>query len=117
MAALQFSPPKQWEDWCNWLLGLWLCISPWALRFDLEPTATKATVISGILIIFTETWTLSVFRTWEEWIKVILGAWLVICTLVLGISSPAARTNFVVIGLLVLALAFYEIWDERRQTG
>lgn len=117
MAAPQFSPPKQWEDWCNWLLGLWLCISPWALRFDLEPTATKATVISGILIIFTETWTLSVFRTWEEWINVILGAWLVICPLVLGISSPAARTNFVVIGLLVLALAFYEIWDERRQTG
>ena len=30
------SLPKQWEDWCSWLLGLWLCISPWALLFDLE---------------------------------------------------------------------------------
>src|SRR6478752_3636252 len=28
------SLPKQWEDWCSWLLGLWLCISPWALLFD-----------------------------------------------------------------------------------
>jgi hypothetical protein len=46
-----------------------------------------------------------------------LGAWLVICPWVLGISSSAVRNNFVVIGLLVLALAFYEIWDERRQSG
>jgi hypothetical protein len=28
--AVEFSLPKQWEDWCSWLLGLWLCISPWA---------------------------------------------------------------------------------------
>jgi hypothetical protein len=27
MAVAQFSLPKQWEDWCNWLLGIWLCIS------------------------------------------------------------------------------------------
>ena len=58
MAAAQFSLPKQWEDWCSWLLGLWLCISPWALRFDLEPTATRITVITGILIILAEMMTL-----------------------------------------------------------
>lgn len=114
MAAAQFSLPKQWEDWCNWLLGIWLCISPWALRFDLEPTATRTAVISGILIILAELVTLSVFRAWEEWINVTLGAWLIICPWVLGIGSAAARDNFVVVGLLVLLLAFYEIWDERR---
>lgn len=117
MAAAQFSAPKHWEDWCNWLLGLWLCISPWALRFDLEPTATRAAVISGILIILAELVTLSVYRAWEEWINVILGAWLVICPWILGISIPAARTNLVVVGLLVMALAFYEIWEARRQPG
>ena len=117
MAAPQFSLPKQWEDWCSWLLGLWLCISPWALRFDLDPIVTRTAVITGILIILAEMMTLSVYRAWEEWINVILGAWLVICPWVLGISSSAARNNFVVIGLLVLALAFYEIWDERRQSG
>jgi hypothetical protein len=117
MATAQFSLPKQWEDWCNWALGLWLCISPWALRFDLEPTATRAAVISGILIIFVELVTLSVYRAWEEWINVILGAWLVICPWVLGISSSAAGANFVVVGLLVMALAFYEIWEARSQSG
>jgi hypothetical protein len=117
MAAAQFSPPKQWEDWCNWLLGIWLCISPWALRFDLEPTATKTAVISGILIIVAEVVTLSVYRAWEEWISVILGAWLVICPWVLGISFSTARANLFVVGLLVMALAVYEIWAARRQSS
>ncbi len=29
-------------------------------------------------------------------------------------SVPAARDNFVVVGLLVTALAFYELWQARR---
>ena len=117
MAAPQVSLPRQWEDWCNWLLGIWLCISPWALRFDLEPTATRTAVISGILIILAELLTLSVYRASEEWINVVLGAWLVISPWVLAIAASTARNNFVVVGLLVMALAFYEIWDERRQTA
>jgi hypothetical protein len=117
MAATQFSLPKQWEDWCNWLLGIWLCISPWALRFDLEPTATQTAVISGILIILTETSTLSVYRAWEKWVNVILGVWLVVCPWALGISVPAATANLVVVGLLMMALAFYEVWEARRQSG
>jgi hypothetical protein len=116
MAAAQFSLPKQWEDWCNWLLGIWLCISPWALRFDLEPTATRTAVITGVLIILVEVVTLSVYRAWEEWINVILGAWLVLCPWLLGISFSVAIANLVVVGLLVMALAFYEIWEMRSQT-
>jgi hypothetical protein len=116
MAAAQFSLPKQWQDWCNWLLGLWLCISPWVLRFDLEPTATRTAVISGILIILAELVTLSVYRPWEEWINIILGAWLAICPSVLSISSSAAITNFVIIGMLVLLLALYEIWEGHGQS-
>jgi hypothetical protein len=117
MAAAQTSLPKQWEDWCSWLLGIWLCISPWTLRFDLEPTATRTAVITGILIVLAEVMTLSVYRAWEEWINVILGAWLVICPWILGIGSSVAKVNLIVVGLLVIALAFYEIWEARRQTS
>jgi SPW repeat len=117
MAASKFSLPKQWEDWCSWLLGLWLCISPWALRFDLEPTATRTAVITGILIILAEMMTLSVYQAWEEWINVIIAAWLTICPWVLGISFSAARANLVVVGLLVMAFAFYELWEARHRSG
>ncbi len=74
MPAARFTPPSQWEDWCSWGLGIWLCIAPWALRFDLEPGATRAAVITGVLLILVEAITLSVFRAWEEWLNVVLGA-------------------------------------------
>lgn len=117
MAATEFSLPRQWEDWCNWLLGIWLCLSPWILGFSLEPIPTRTAVITGILIILAEVVTLSIFRAWEEWINVLLGIWLLAAPWILGISAATARANFVVVGLLVLALALYEVWDVRRQPG
>jgi hypothetical protein len=56
---------------------------------------------------------LAAFVVWEEWFNVILGAWLVISPWVLG-AALVPMVNFVTVGLLVLALALYEIWDERR---
>ena len=53
------------------------------------------------------------FRSWEEWINVVLGAWLVASPWVLG-ATLVATTNLVIVGVLVLALAVYEIWDEGR---
>jgi len=117
MAAFEFSLPKQWEDWCSWLLGIWLCISPWALRYDWDQTATRTAVISGLLIIGAELVTLSVFQSWEESLNVILGAWLTICSWILGIGASQAKVNFVVIGVVMVALALYEIWDARRKMG
>ena len=105
--------PKHWQDWCIWLLGIWLCLSPWILTFGLDPTATQATVISGLLIIVAEVVTLSAFRAWEEWISVALGIWLIISPWAMGIGVSVARVNLVVVGLLVIALAIYEFGSAR----
>jgi hypothetical protein len=109
MADANLSLPKQWQDWASWVLGIWLLISPWALQFGLDETATRNAVIVGFLIILTEVVELSVFRDWEEWINVVLGAWLLISPWVLGVAQPSATANFVIVGFLVLALALYEI--------
>jgi len=114
MATAEFNLPKQWEDWTNWALGLWLCISPWVLLFSEDPTATRNAVLVGLLVILAEVVTLSVFQLWEEWISVALGTWLVVSPFVLGIAGPAARANCVVVGLVILALAIYEMWDAGR---
>jgi hypothetical protein len=112
----ELSLPKQWEDWASWAFGIWLCISPWALEFDLDRVPTRNAVIVGFLIILAEVITLSVFRPWEEWINVALGAWLVISPWVLGIASPAAKANFVIVGVLVVALALYEMRSAEGET-
>lgn len=111
----QFTPPRQWQDWCSWGLGIWLCISPWALRFDLQPSPTRAAVITGCLLILTEAVTLSVFRAWEEWINVVLGVWLIAVPWLLSVASMAATVNFVVAGALVAALALNEMRQGAAQ--
>jgi hypothetical protein len=117
MAVAEFNAPKQWEDWTNWVLGIVLCLSPWALGFAGDPIATRNAVVVGFLIIVAEVVTLSVFAVWEEWLNVALGAWLVASPWILAIGSTAARIDFVVVGLVVLALALYEIREARRSPG
>lgn len=74
-------------------------------------------MITGVLIVAAELLTLSVFRSWEELFNITLGAWLTICSWILGITVSEARINFVVVGVTMIALALYEIWDARRQTA
>ena len=113
MAQAALSFPKQWQDWSSWALGIWLLLSPWALFFEYEPTAMHNALAIGTLIIVAEVVELSIFRDWEEWINVVLGAWLLISPWALGIASGAARVNFMIVGALVMALALYEIRDMR----
>jgi len=115
MAKVRFEPPIHWEDWCSWLLAIWLCISPGVLGFGHEAVATSAAVFTGFLLICTEIVTLSTFRVWEEWVNVLLGAWLIAAPSVLGVSSATAATNFTVVGLLVVGLALYELWQIKKQ--
>ena len=117
MAALTFTPPKQWEDWSDWLLGFWVILSPWALYFDREPTAMGNAVIVGVLIVLSEGVTLTWFRPWEEWVNVALGLWLAISPAVLGIAHPAAIANFVIVGIVVAGLALYEVWQVTARPG
>ena len=116
-AKVTVTTPEHWEDWCDWGLGIWLCLSPWILRYDLEPTATRNAVIVGFLVVFAEVVTLSVWRPWEEWINVALGAWLMVSPFVLGIVSGVAKANFVIVGALITALAVYEVWEVGSTPG
>ena len=113
MPQSAISLPKQWEDWTSWALGIWLLLSPWTLLFEKDTTAMRNALVVGLLIILVELLELSAFRGWEEWINVALGIWLVVSPWALGTSSAAAQINFIVVGVLVLALALHELWGMR----
>lgn len=38
-----------WEEWLNLIVGLWLVISPWVLKFQ-GTTAMRADVVVGIIV-------------------------------------------------------------------
>jgi SPW repeat len=116
MPAAKLSLPKQWTDWTTWLLGIWLLLSPVVLVFDFETPAMRNAVVVGALIIAIEVVELTIFRGWEEWINVALGAWLLVSAWVLSIVTPSARANFVLVGLLVVGLALYELWHPASQS-
>ncbi len=47
----------------------------------------------------------------------LIGAWLIASPFVLGLSSVAAVANAVIIGTIVVLLAFYEMWKIKRDSG
>jgi hypothetical protein len=116
MAVGTLSFPKEWQDWTNLVLGIWICVSPWVLQLDAEQPATRIAVAVGFLIIVFEVFTFYALRTLEELINIILGAWLMIMPWVIGTTTRLATLDFLVSGFLVVALAVYEIWDARRQS-
>ena len=64
-------------------------------------------------MIAAEVFSLSVFGILEEFIDVVLGAWLLVSVWLFNISTPTARIDLIVSGLVVLLFSFYEIWNSR----
>jgi hypothetical protein len=110
----RIEPPRQWQDWASWALGLWLILSPWILLYWPQSAALRDAVISAFVLLLVEVVTLSAFRIWEEWLNVLIGLWLVISPFTLGMTGAAAITNFVVVGGLVVALALNELREIAR---
>ena len=45
-----------WQEWTNLVLGVWLIISPWVLRFSHTTAAMWDAVIVGILVALLALW-------------------------------------------------------------
>ncbi|HKJ94643.1 MAG TPA: SPW repeat protein [Gammaproteobacteria bacterium] len=106
-----------WRDWLMLLFGIWLFFSPWILGFSATTVALWNGLIIGAAVVVFSIAVLSAPHMWEEWVNLILGAWLVISPWILGFSGVSvAVSNFVILGLLV---GIDAIWTmvEMRNTG
>lgn len=107
-----------WQDSVTLLLGLWLIVSPWVLGFAGLEAAMWNAVVFGVVIAAMALAALTTFRDWEEWIDMAIGAWLAISPWVLGFTTgtegPGLTGNFVVAGLLVLALSAWSLVGHHR---
>ncbi|MCA0272197.1 MAG: SPW repeat protein [Proteobacteria bacterium] len=103
-----------WQDVVCLILGLWLIVSPWALGFTGIESAMWNAVILGIVIVVMTLMELVEFHDWEEWTDMVIGGWLAISPWVLGFTGEAggsslAAGNFLIVGLVVLALAAWSL--------
>ena len=58
-AMSQFAP---WQEWINLLIGIWLCVAPWALGFSAARVAAWDHWFVGLLIALASLSALSVLR-------------------------------------------------------
>jgi hypothetical protein len=120
---------ERWRDWVMLVLGAWLFLSPWILGFAPGtpagapnrrwPARRRPPGMPGswgVVITALAIWAIVKFAEWQDWLTGILGVWLIIAPWVLGFSSlTAAAWNQVIVGLLVVALAAWELWDVRQK--
>jgi hypothetical protein len=96
-------------DVANLILSGILFFSPWL--FDLSSGAQwQAASVAGIIIAVLSIAALAAFAIWEEWLNLIAGLALIVSPWLLGFQDSDAMTIDVVIGVIVAALAAFEVW-------
>jgi SPW repeat len=110
---------RRWQAWINYLLGVWLFTSPWALGYlSSSSTATWNAWVLGVAIIVFAAIGVLLPKVWEQVINIILGVWMVVSAWVLGFDSVRnAESNAVIVGLLVIIFATWAFVLNRQTVG
>jgi hypothetical protein len=53
---------ETWEEWCEFIVGLWLVVSPWVFGYNHLGLPTAMHVALGVLVSV-----LAVFEIWQDW--------------------------------------------------
>ena len=118
----------RWRDWVMLVLGAWLFLSPWIAGFTAVvpvegadaaagfTTAAWNAWIVGVVVAAIALWAALRLAEWQDWANGVLGVWLVVSPWIIGFAKlTAALWNHVVVGLLIVALAAWDLWDVRHQ--
>lgn len=98
---------QRWQDWVTLIIGIWVFITPWIFGFNMTSYAWSPFVAGALLVIFS-IWELANKRIWEEWINLIIGAWVFISPWVLGFShTPNAAWIMFVFGAITFIVAIW----------
>jgi hypothetical protein len=66
-AAMAMYRPTMWIEAINLLLGAWMIVSPFALRFASDRTAATNAVVVGALVVTFASWTIFDNAEFNEW--------------------------------------------------
>ena len=94
---------RQWRDWVNLLLGLWMLVSTRIIGRDAGSVAIVTYYVVGVALAAFAIAALTAFRIWEEWVNLILGTWLLVSSWFLGFRAMSA------IGLNTLLIAIFVV--------
>lgn len=109
----------RWQDWMCVLLGSWLVVSPWEMGYSLNEVATAdACGLGGVLVVFNVISACRLSDKGQEIFNILLGAWLIFAPYSLNFSADNLPSiNAIVIGVMVIALACWQIYDATKTGG
>jgi hypothetical protein len=108
----------QWPNAANFLLAVWLMVSPWVLGYADHSAAAWNAFVMGFVIALAAASAVIGPRLAEEWVTAVLAAWLLVSPYVLGFSAMhAASLNSFGVGVLVVALALWAALAGRSTDG
>ena len=96
-------------DLYNLLLAVVLFASPWFFAHASRTTDVDLW-LSGTAIICLSLAAIIAFSTWEEWLNLALGLWLVVSPWLLGFAHTHAMHFSIGIGAAIAFLAGLELW-------
>lgn len=109
-----------WQDWLTAVVGAWLIVSPWILKFPtlegmLATSAILNFALAGLATLAFAAAALASYRLWEEWADIVIGLWLVVSPWVLQFAvSPLAKWNAVIAGLIIIVTAVWTLAEGRQ---
>ena len=96
-------------DLYNLLLAIFLFVSPWLLA-RASGTAVVDLRVSGAIIAILSLVAMFAYADWEEWVKLLLGIWLIVSPWLLGFAHTSAMHYSIGIGVAIAFFSELELW-------
>lgn len=91
----------------NFLLGVWLIITPYWFGYTSSAARWDQTIIGIVVLVLAGVRAVAPNLRWTSFITGLAGIWAVIAPFILGYNRSAAYWNEIIVGVIVALLAFY----------
>jgi SPW repeat len=116
------------QDWIIIVLAVWFFLSPWILLFgsNVPSAQVNAGAVHAVANAAWNAWVLSVIvflvalsalgrmEIWQQWINLILGAWIFIAPWALGFATgpyPSAKWDHWIVGALIFLISASNLYS------
>lgn len=96
---------EEYPDLISFAMGALLVVSPWAVGFMSETSASWNAVLSGSLITLLSLIGLAVFVDWQAWWNLAAGVWVAVSPWLIAFSTDTSATRVHCIVGTVVAVA------------
>lgn len=96
-------------DVYNLFLAAVLFISPWLFKLTNSQGKIDLWITSAIIVVLSLA-AMIAYRDWEEWLNVLMGAWLIVSPWLLGFPHTRAMHLSIGFGVVIVLLALLDLF-------